>query len=676
MKRILLSSTFAILCLGCEQHPQQPLGEDTDTEIVQPDADNDTILDAHELWDDPDQDGRPNAEDRDSDGDVIRDKIEAGDLDILTLPTDSDGDGIPDFLDLDSDNNCIPDQQESLKDNGGAVDSDGDGLRDFIDPDNDDDGILDVDEIVDIAGCNPADTDGDGTPDYMDLDSDGDGIGDIWEAGTSTFNSEPVDSDGDGIPDFQDTDSDGDGIADGDESGTSSIADEPNDSDGDGLYDFQDTDSDGDGLSDQDELNIFGTDPYDFDTDGDGNSDGAEILADTNPLDPDSFIDGIYIEVGERTEVEELFTFELRIERGDIAFLLDTTGSMGSTINAMGTQFSSIVTELESTFEDAAYGFATYDDYAYGSMGSSTVDKPFELQIGVTTDLTRVQAELSAIPRGAGADGPESTVEALFQAATGNGYDQNCNGNYDTNTDVLPFRASSSDPFGGTDGESYDPSLDDVGLRGGYGFRNYSLPVIIYATDNLLRDAHSSVSTLATTPGGCPFDAGHNDVVSALSDIGGYLIGVDVGRSTYADPFPQMEELAEWTNSKADMDGGGVADDLLVYELDQSGAGFDEDFTEYVTTAVDQLVNSITFTEVSLEVEGDAYGFVTNIAPEGYTDIDPDLSQNLEFAITFRGTVAGTVEDQLFLLTLNILGDGTTLLDKKDILILVPGTSY
>ena len=34
--------------------------------------------------------------------------------------------------------------------------------------------------------------------------------------------------------------------------------------------------------------------------------------------------------------------------------------------------------------------------------------------------------------------------------------------------------------------------------------------------------------------------------------------------------------------------------------------------------------------------------------------------------------IAGTVEDQLFLLTLNILGDGTTLLDKKDILVLVP----
>ena len=58
-----------------------------------------------------------------------------------------------------------------------------------------------------------------------------------------------------------------------------------------------------------------------------------------------------------------------------------------------------------------------------------------------------------------------------------------------------------------------------------------------------------------------------------------------------------MIELAQATNSVADMDGDGLANDELVYQLSRSSAGFDEEFTDYVTTAVDQLVNSITFTD-------------------------------------------------------------------------------
>lgn len=43
---------------------------------------------------------------------------------------------------------------------------------------------------------------------------------------------------------------------------------------------------DGDGLATLDEINLYGTDPLVPDTDGDGVDDGAEIAAETNPLDP------------------------------------------------------------------------------------------------------------------------------------------------------------------------------------------------------------------------------------------------------------------------------------------------------------------------------------------------------------------------------------------------------
>jgi hypothetical protein len=644
----------------------------TATVGTESDADQDGILNAHEGTGDADGDGIPNYEDADADADGILDSVEAGDNDIMTLPVDTDGDSVADFLDTDADENCILDEVEGAA--GGSEDLDADGTPDFQDDDNDGDSILDVVEIGEGDPCEPPDTDNDGTPDYNDLDADGDGIGDAWEAGTTLFNPDPVDSDGDGTPDYQDTDSDNDGLSDTEESGVADIYSEPRDTDGDGKFDYQDEDADGDGLSDEDEINIYGTDPYDFDTDGDGFSDGGEVLADTDPLDENDGIEGVYVEVSERTDREEEFNFSLRIERGDIAFLLDTTGSMSGTAAAMGTQFNAIVNEVAATFDDAAYAFATFDDYAYGGFGSYGTDLPLNYHLGITSDTSLMAAELSSIPMHSGADGQESTIEALYQTVTGDGYNMDCTGSYDVKADVLPYLASPTDPFGGSAGENHDPALAE-GDRGGMGFRDWALPIIVYATDYEMRDPDATNPAATAVPNGCPLDAGHDDLVSALSDLGGYIIGADVSGGSAWGPYAGMIELAQLTGSLADTDGDGDADDELVFQLDQNVIGFDAVFTEFVSSAVAQLVSSIEFTEVTLEVEGDEYGFVVDIDPPSYSAIDPDIG-DLPFNLTFRGVVPATIEDQIFLLTLNVIGDGTTMLDSQDIVILVPGTAF
>lgn len=674
MNSTLLPSLLLLTSFACDQAPTDTEGTTSSTyTISQGDADQDGILDIHEGSDDPDGDGTPNSQDADSDNDTIMDSVEAGDFDPLTLPIDTDSDGLADYIDSDSDDNCILDIVEGA--DGGALDSDADGTPDYRDDDNDGDGIIDIMEIGDTVKCSPADSDGDGTYDYMDLDSDNDGIGDAWEAGTNEFNPEPVDSDEDGIPDFQDTDSDNDGISDSEESGVSDIYQEPNDTDQDGKYDFQDTDADGDGIGDKEEVERYGTDPYDFDTDGDGFSDGGEILAGTDPLDETEGIDGVYVEVSERTDREEEFNFELRIQRGDIGFLLDTTGSMSGTAAAMGTQFNTIVQEIEATFDEAAYGFATFDDYACCGYGSLGTDLPFNYHLGITSDTAMMATDLLNIPMHSGSDGQESTIEALYQAVTGDGYDMYCDGIYDVLEDVRPYQSSAFDPFSGAGGENRNAAIEE-GQRGGMGFRDWSLPILIYATDYQMRDPDSTDPAANSTPGGCPLDAGHNDLVGALSDLGGYIIGADVSGSvgTYT-PYTGMLELSQLTGSIADTDGDGEADDELVFQLNQNSIGFDKEFTNFVTSAIDQLVQSIEFTEVTLEVEGDEYGFVVDIDPQSYSAIDPDAG-DLPFNLTFRGVVPATLEDQIFLLTLNVVGDGTTLLDSQDIVILVPGTAY
>ena len=684
MRGTLLICVGLIGLVACNKDADDGSVQDSTLDSAAPevvnDADGDTILDMHEGAEDADEDGdgTPNYLDEDSDGDGILDENEAGDGLSDTMPFDTDVDGVPDFLDLDSDDNQVMDAEESGDAPKKGVDTDGDGLADYRDFDNDGDAILDTWEIT-VPGA-PVDTDYDTTPDYMDDDSDNDGLCDIWEGGTTAYRDEPVDTDGDGTYDFRDDDSDDDGFTDTEEGNVSGGCGEPSDVDGDGTYDSQDLDADGDGLSDWDEVHVYGTDPYDSDSDDDGQTDGAEIAAGTNPLDSDSVIEGVYVEVEERTSKEHVFEFEPKIQYGDIAFMLDTTCSMGSTINTTADRFSEIVSELESTFENVAFGLATFDDYNYGSMGS-TPDKPFILLQQITTSESDMQTGLSAIQLHNGADGQESDMEALYQAATGMGYDQGCDGGYSSTYDVPPFIADSGDAFSGSATGVYDSTVTGTGVRGGFGFRDYALPVIVYATDIYMRDPDYTGSTngLTTTPGGCPMDAGSDDVVTALEDLGGYIIGINVGyysgSATYS-PYDQMIDLAQRSNSLADLDGDGEVDDELVFEAPQAGSSFATELKENIVLGVEQLVSAQEFNKIHLEVSGDTYGMVESIDPEYYEDIEYEGIETLDFTLNFLGTVPATSEDQFFLMTLDIFGDDTILLDSLDIVVVVPGTSH
>jgi hypothetical protein len=633
---------------------------DTGDGPLWPDADGDGIADEDESESDFDGDGIPDWLDDDSDNDGILDSVEAGDEYTGSDPIDTDGDGIPDFLDLDSDGDGIPDSAEAGPDPASPRDTDGDGVPDYIDLDTDGDGIGDAVEWGD--GMLPVDSDGDGIPDYVDRDSDGDGVGDKWESGTTDPTVEPRDSDGDGVPDYLDDDSDGDGISDSEEGDVPGPMAEPRDTDGDGLYDFADADSDGDGLEDGDEL-ASGTDPFDPDTDGDGASDGLEVVAGTSPTDPTSTTTDYIILESHGPKVEFSRTFTLTVSQVDVAFVVDTTGSMGSTVSAVSSEFSTIVSELATVIPDAEYGSATFDDYAYGGYGyTSSGDKPFILRKQITSDIGAVQSTLLSTPLHYGGDGPESGMEGVYQAASGAGYDQNCDGSYDSGTDVAPFMSSPSDPFGGSI-ESYSSSVPGGGTIGGFGFRDFALPIIFYVTDNAMRDPEAGYGT----PGGCPLDAGKSDVISAVNDIGARLIGMGVGGASSG----QMNELADGTSSFADTDGDGSVDDRLVFSWSSSSSGF----RTTIVNAIQDLVHSVEFSTVEMIAPDDAWGFVRSIDPMSYSGVTVTSGDEvtLEFTVELQAMLPPAWDDRVFYLELLVVGDGAVSLGIVELLIVVPG---
>lgn len=148
-------------------------------------------------------------------------------------------------------------------------------------------------------------------------------------------------------------------------------------------------DADNDGLPDEDEL-ARGTDPYNPDTDGDGLEDGVEVLAGTDPLDVYSVIPPtdyyVVLPYEDPPQLREL-DFTARLGKGDIFFLVDTTGSMLTTIDSVRTSLATvIVPAANAAIADVAMGVGDYRDFPVAPYGDPG-DWSFELRQAVTFDL-------------------------------------------------------------------------------------------------------------------------------------------------------------------------------------------------------------------------------------------------------------------------------------------------
>lgn len=100
--------------------------------------------------------------------------------------------------------------------NANQIDSDNDGIGNACDADDDNDGIPDVSDAFPLDGTESLDTDNDGIGNNADSDDDNDGVLDINDA-LPLNPDESVDTDSDGIGNNADLDDDNDGILDADE---------------------------------------------------------------------------------------------------------------------------------------------------------------------------------------------------------------------------------------------------------------------------------------------------------------------------------------------------------------------------------------------------------------------------------------------------------------------------
>ena len=574
-------------------------------------------------------------------------ELTEGNVPVDLTPDDDDDDQAPD-----SDGDGISDADE------GDSDTDGDGTPDDEDLDSDDDGIGDEEE-------GNADADNDGVPDFQDDDADGDGIPDNIEGAW--------DSDGDGIPNFMDTDSDGDGIEDGadddfDGDGLTNEEEGEGDSDGDGIDDFADNDSDNDGIPDEEEAADPDLDPYNNDSDGDGWTDLQEQVCGSDPSDPDDECDGYNVPQVPAFEISEVvLTFDTQIQLGDVMFLIDETCSMTPTIDDVKNNFMSAAGDIAALIPDLTYGVASFDDYNFGEMGSGS-DKPFHPRQQQTSDVSLAQAALSGLTADGGDDITESSVEALYQAALGWGYDQDCDGSYDGDTDVLPFQTQPVDAFGGSTGGWSNPSTPGTGTLGGNGFRTGAVPILVYATDAPMRNSFAPFSQGPKGGGvpGCNLDAAAPMLTNALADINAKAIGVAVGGPA---AVPGMQMVAVATGSWVDLDGDGNddPDEYMVYQSD------DYDIVDKVVDGIAEFTANVTY-DMTMEAI-DPSGALVNIDPPMYANI-PALN-TVSFTLTLEptpDTMASMFSDTVFQVPVTLYGDGSVVLAQWDVSFVVTVT--
>jgi hypothetical protein len=95
--------------------------------------------------------------------------------------------------------------------------------------------------------------------------------------------------------------------------------------------------------------------------------------------------------------------------RGDVFFLADSTGSMGSAIASVKTNAASIMATT-SAYGDMAFGVGDYKDF-----GDSWV---YRLGQAITTNTSAAQTAINAWSASGGGDGPEAQLYALYHVAT------------------------------------------------------------------------------------------------------------------------------------------------------------------------------------------------------------------------------------------------------------------
>ncbi len=498
-------------------------------------------------------------------------------------------------------------------------------------------------------------------------DADGDTLSDAQEGGGA------VDTDGDGTADVADLDSDGDGLLDADEAGDADPSTPPVDTDLDGRPNFQDLDSDGDGLPDADEVTA-GTDPLNPDSDGDGVGDLVEVAAGSNPNDatdsPRTRGDFFFlVPYGAPPEpLRDTLVFGTRIQRADVHFMIDTSISMQAYIDTVRTSLTSVVVPgVTAAIPDVAFGVGQFDQCPQ-STHTLGVCRGIEQDLTSTADAAAVTAALAGLT--ADCSGVhEPYAQSMWVWATGD-------------TSRWP---------------SMTPPACAAGEVGLGCVRAGALPILVMIGDEPYSESHnvaggSCSGGMCTTCQTFPSEA---EILSAFAAIRGRVIVLGAtGTSREWAPIVTGTGAVGATGAPLIFPAAGSAtvDAQIVSAITELAASTPLDITARARDVDDGAGDGVDATVFIERIEPNTAGGVadpldpsvicvgglptTDTDGDGFADTFPGVTPGVPvcFDILARrnDTVMPTSEPQVFRAQIDVVGDGITVLDTRDVYFLVP----
>ncbi len=282
----------------------------------------------------------------------------------------------------------------------------------------------------------------------------------------------------------------------------------------------------------------------------------------------------------------------------DVVLLLDDTGSFAGTGPLVATVFDQIIAILNTSIPgtDFAFSVTRFEDYA--TVGGGPTDRAFILnQPLIATNTagfsTAIGSALQRTAPGGGGDGPESAIEALFQVATGAGFDENNDGDT-TDSGLAGLVATQVNPTAGGDVPAFStftpdptgPVLPPSGSLGGVGFRPESTKrLVLLATDISTAYEPDSVNPYVgkngvTVPAGPLQNFGRNTTPGGR--------GASIQETVDALIANNIEVIGLYNGSLAQSFLGGMA--TLTGSVDSTGA---PNVYDIASATAAQLANTI-----------------------------------------------------------------------------------
>jgi len=402
--------------------------------------------------------------------------------------------------------------------------------------------------------------------------------------------------------------------------------------------------------------------------------------------------------------------FSTNVQSLDVFFAMDVTGSMTQEIQNLQTGLKTVVVPgIQAQIKGTQFGAGAYMDFPLSPYGKAPKDQPFVLFQTITANTGAVQAAVNKYstavgkPIGHGGDLPESSLEALYQIATGQGLNS-----------PPPTKVAAN----------------HVGI-GGVGFRKGSMPVVLTVTDAMFHapGETGSCSSAKAGYGGTVLSVAHTrkQTKDALKKICGRVVGIApqmVGKPQCSGLY-DLEDFAKTTGALVPPDTwdvpvrpsncakgwcctgingagrppapGGLCP--LVFETTSAGAGL----SNSVVSGIKMLARYAPF-DVTTQVVGQTADIKGKPLPAGKTTADfitrvqpksfkkplppPKLPDPKMDAKGFKNVSPGTTvtftveafnsflktasEVRIFRAVIKVLAGECTDLDQREVFILVP----